>query len=91
MNLRSSLFSRHDYALDDQEQTQHSCDGNADSPCLVETCGGDDILNSAQESTPNRVPMTFPTPPVNIVPPMMEEAMAFISIPLAWDAEPDPT
>ena len=44
-----------------------------------------------REKTPNNVPMMFPTPPVSIVPPMMEEAMAFISMPMAWLAAPDPT
>ena len=28
---------------------------------------------------------------VSIVPPMMEDAIAFISAPLAWDGEPEPT
>ena len=44
-----------------------------------------------KESTPKSVPMIFPTPPVSMVPPMIEDAMAFISIPMAWEAEPDPT
>ena len=43
------------------------------------------------ESTPKKVPMMLPTPPVSIVPPMMEEAIAFISAPAAWEAEPLPT
>ena len=43
------------------------------------------------ESTPKNVPMILPTPPVSIVPPMMDDAMAFISIPLALVAEPLPT
>ena len=34
-------------------------------------------------STPNRVPITLPTPPVSRVPPMTEEAMASISRPVA--------
>ena len=32
---------------------------------------------------PKNVPIMLPTPPVRSVPPMMEEAMAFISIPMA--------
>ena len=36
-----------------------------------------------KDNTPKKVPIILPTPPVNIVPPIMEEAMAFISIPLA--------
>ena len=43
------------------------------------------------ERTPNNVPIIFPTPPVSIVPPMIDEAMAFISIPIAWLAAPEPT
>ena len=39
----------------------------------------------------NNVPMMLPTPPVSIVPPMIDEAMAFISIPIAWLAAPEPT
>ena len=37
------------------------------------------FLIVASESTPKNVPAMFPTPPVSIVPPMIEEAMAFIS------------
>ena len=43
------------------------------------------------DRTPKNVPMMLPTPPVSIVPPMMEAAMAFISAPLACDGEPEPT
>ena len=39
---------------------------------------------------PKKVPMGSPTPPVRRVPPMMEEAMAFISIPAALVAFPAP-
>ena len=42
-------------------------------------------------STPKNVPMMFPTPPVSIVPPTMEDAMAFISAPSACEGEPEPT
>ena len=44
-----------------------------------------------RDRTPKSVPMILPTPPVSIVPPMMEDAMAFISAPLACDGEPEPT
>ena len=39
---------------------------------------------------PKKVPATLPTPPVRSVPPMMEDAMAFISIPAAFVAFPAP-
>ena len=39
---------------------------------------------------PKKVPMTLPTPPVRRVPPMMEEAIAFISMPAALVALPAP-
>ena len=35
------------------------------------------------ERTPNSVPIMLPEPPVSIVPPIIDEAMAFISAPLA--------
>ena len=41
-------------------------------------------------SVPKSVPITFPTPPVKSVPPMMEEAIAFISMPAAFVALPAP-
>ena len=41
-------------------------------------------------STPKKVPITLPTPPVSSVPPMMEEAMAFISAAVAFVALPAP-
>ena len=37
------------------------------------------FLIVASERTPKKVPAMLPTPPVSMVPPMMEEAMAFIS------------
>ena len=40
-------------------------------------------------STPKKEPMTFPTPPVNNVPPITEEAMASISSPSACCTFPD--
>ena len=40
-------------------------------------------------STPNREPITFPTPPVSSVPPITAEEMAFISRPVAWLVVPD--
>mgnify|MGYP001001649859 FL=1 len=43
------------------------------------------------EITPNSVPIMLPEPPESIVPPMMDEAIAFISAPLAWEGEPEPT
>ena len=39
-------------------------------------------------STPNKVPNTFPTPPVRRVPPITEEAMASISKPFACSTKP---
>ena len=42
-------------------------------------------------STPKNVPAMFPTPPVSSVPPMMEDAIAFISAPSACEGEPEPT
>ena len=41
--------------------------------------------------TPKKVPMMLPTPPVSRVPPMMEEAMAFISSPAPLATSPLPT
>ena len=41
-------------------------------------------------STPKKVPMTLPTPPVSRVPPIMEDAMAFISDAVALVAFPAP-
>ena len=37
------------------------------------------FLIVASESTPKNVPAMFPTPPVSIVPPIIEDAIAFIS------------
>jgi len=42
----------------------------------------------ARISTPKRVPNTLPTPPVSSVPPMMEAAMASISLRMATLALP---
>lgn len=39
-------------------------------------------------STPNKLPTTFPTPPVNNVPPMTADAIASISKPLACSTNP---
>lgn len=39
-------------------------------------------------STPNKLPMTFPTPPVRSVPPITAEAIASISKPLACSTKP---
>ena len=41
------------------------------------------------DSTPKNVPMMLPTPPESIVPPMMEAAMAFISMPSALVTAPE--
>lgn len=43
-----------------------------------------------RDRTPNIVPSILPTPPVSIVPPMIEEAMASISMPAALVTAPEP-
>ena len=48
------------------------------------------LLIVLSESTPKSVPITFPTPPVSSVPPMMAEAIACISAALALLALPAP-
>ena len=42
------------------------------------------------ERTPNNVPMMLPTTPESILPPMIDDAMAIISIPVACEGDPDP-
>ncbi len=86
--LRHALFPDcHNDALYNQEQTQHRRNGNTDPPGFIQSGGRNDVLNRAQKN----VPIILPTPPVSIVPPIIDEAMAFISAPLAWDGEPEPT
>ena len=42
-----------------------------------------------RDRTPKNVPMMLPTPPESIVPPMMDAAMAFISMPSALVTAPE--
>ena len=44
----SSLLSRHDDTLDDKEQAEHRGDRDAGPPRLVESGGGDDVLDRLQ-------------------------------------------